>query len=204
MSVSSEIICTFLFGMEFAKTSAFKRKDAILNESNNTISEVQSFGDGAVFHFLPVGKTDGDWPEFFDEMASVVGIHCMPDLQTFIAICRRGPFGFWSDYTRKAPCHLPEAGQIIESRHNGLHSIVQIEEAFLLLTECTAEAAEFRRRNGSITLDHASCDFLLKRIAEQKGIERKLLKLFLNNRIITQDMPKCIIRKQTKRQNESI
>lgn len=50
MSVSSEIICTFLFGMEFAKTSAFKRKDAILNESNNTISEVQSFGDGAVFH----------------------------------------------------------------------------------------------------------------------------------------------------------
>lgn len=44
MSVSSEIICTFLFGMEFAKTSAFKRKDAIMNESNNTIIEIQFLG----------------------------------------------------------------------------------------------------------------------------------------------------------------
>lgn len=59
MSVSSEIICTFLFGMEFAETSAFKRKDAILNESNNTIIKIQVFGDRAVFDFLSFGKTNG-------------------------------------------------------------------------------------------------------------------------------------------------
>lgn len=42
---------------------------------------------------------------------------CMLDLQTFIAICRPGPLGFWCDYTREAPCLLPEATRIAESTH---------------------------------------------------------------------------------------
>ena len=144
-----------------------------MNESNNTIIGLQVLGDRAVFDFLSFGKTDGVWPEFFDEMTSVVGIHCMLEPQNFIAFCRPGALTFWSDYTSKAPCRLPEAPRIIESTYNALLYIKPIEEALLLLTGSQPdEAAEFRRRNGCITLEHASFDILLKRIAEHKGISR--------------------------------
>lgn len=114
MSVSSEIVCTFLFGMEFAKTSAFKRKDAILNESNDTIIEIQFFGIEPYSISYRLAKQMA-----FDRSSLMKWLRCRNTLYAG---------------TAERYCHLPSG----------------------------------------------------------------------NACLITQDMPKCVIRRQRKRQNESI
>jgi len=144
-------------------------KDFVMNEKDDTVT-LNKVKEKSVFDFLSSGKT-GIWPEDVDKMAANAGIHSMNDLQNFVAICRPGPLAFWEDYINNAPCHLPEATRIAESTHNVLLYIEQIEEALQLLTGCTPdEAAEFRKKNSSIKLDHISRDSLLKKIADHKKV----------------------------------